>query len=398
MLYFKDKHIVFNSNHCQQCGTCEAICPKQAIKLNRRKNGLMEIIVDDNNCIRCKKCINVCPSIEQNSTSDYFAEIPFKQYFLGYNKDNTIRHESSSGGVCKTLILESLQNGYVDGVYSLKKCNEFPQAKGEFYSKDNMPSFDILPNSVYHSVMLGRNIHKVPKCDRLMIVGTSCQLRAIEKVLKGKYNELIKVCIFCKQQKTLDSTYFLAKAMGTKIPCNTDTLTTRYRGDGWPGIVHIMGAELPYSRAAQLPFGRRLWSVPGCNVCGDPFGIELNVDISLMDPWEIRTPNDLGETLITVHTAKGLELLRNTGSIVLEEKSFKEIEPALGLKDIRRKQQLIPFFRNKQNIGTRILFAGKAEQIQRKLLQVIVMGLPKMPFIFYRLLCKLPDLRNIILK
>lgn len=398
MLYIKYNTIQFDSTLCQQCGTCEAICPKQAIKLNRGKNGLMNINVDDNTCIRCKKCIGVCPSIERNTKENYFEEIPQKQYFFGYNKDWKIRHESSSGGVCKTLIIESLKNGLVDGAYSLKKCDDYPKAEGEFYSIENVPTFDTLPNSIYHSVMLGLNIHRVSKCNRLMIVGTSCQLRALEKALKGKYKELIKVCIFCKQQKTLDSTRFLAKAMGTQIPNNTNLLTAEYRGYGWPGIVQIMGAKLPWSRAAQLPFGRRLWSVPGCNVCGDPFGMEINADISLMDPWKIKTSNDLGETLITIHTKKGQDLLKNIDSVILEEKSYKEIKPALDLRDISRKRELIPFFRKKKDLSKRILLAGKAEQFQRKLLQGIAMGLPRMPFIFYRLMCKFPDLRNIILK
>lgn len=397
MLQLIENKIVCLFDLCQQCGTCKAICPKQAIKLTRTKNGLMDIIVDDNKCIRCKKCINVCPSIERNTKENYFEEIPQKQYFLGYNKDRKIRHESSSGGVCKTLIIESLKNGLVDGAYSLKKCDDYPKAEGEYYSIENLPTFDTLPNSIYHSVMLGLNIHRVPKCNRLMVVGTSCQLRAMEKALKGKYKELVKVCIFCKQQKTLDSTRFLAKAMGVTLPENLN-ISTRYRGKGWPGIVRIMGAELPYSRAAQLPFGRRLWSVSGCNICGDPFGIEIDADISLMDPWKIKTSNDLGETLITVHTKKGLDLLKNIDSIILEEKTYKEIEPALDLKDISRKRELIPFFRKKKDLNKRILLAGKAEQFQRKLLQGIAMRLPRMPFIFYRLMCKFPDLRNIILK
>ena len=395
MLSFK-KNITYLSSQCQQCGTCEAVCPKQAICLKRMKNGLVEVVIDDDKCIRCKKCINVCPVIERHVDTNYFTLIPFKKYFLGYNKDNVIRHESSSGGVCKTLIIESLKNGMVDGVYSLKKCDEYPQAEGEFYSMENIPTFDTLPNSIYHSVMLGRNINRVPRCNRLMIVGTSCQLRAMEKALKGKCKELLKVCIFCKQQKTLDSTRFLAKAMGVSLSDNLK-ISTRYRGKGWPGIVRVMGAELPWNRAAQLPFGRRLWSVPGCNVCGDPFGTEVDADVTLMDPWKIRESNDLGETLVTVHSKKGLDLLNSTGAISLEEKTFEEIEPALDLTDIRRKRQLVPFFR-KENVSTRVALAGKAEQCQRAFLQTMAMKLPRMPFIVYRLMCKIPDWRNIILR
>lgn len=85
-----------------------------------------------------------------------------------------------------------------------------------------------------------------------MIVGTSCQLRALEKIAKNKCNELINICIFCKQQKTLDSTRFLAKIIGEKI--NKDKkFYAQYRGTGWPGIVKINNSSLPWHRAAQLP-------------------------------------------------------------------------------------------------------------------------------------------------
>lgn len=61
--------------------------------------------------------------------------------------------------------------------------------------------------------------------------------------------------------------------------------------------------------------------MPGCDVCGDSYGIESNADITLMDPWIIRKSNDLGETLITVHTEKGLKILKDIPNIVLEAKA-----------------------------------------------------------------------------
>lgn len=116
-----------------------------------------------------------------------------------------------------------------------------------------------------------------------------------------------------------------------------------------------------------------------------------------MDPWNIRQANDLGETLITVHTEKGLDLLQSISAIMLEPQGYETVLPALDLKDIRRKQQLVPFFRS-ERCDTRIQKAGRAEQRQRKLLCSVVETLPRMPMLFYRVLCKMPDLRNKILK
>lgn len=392
----KRHNLYYNYSHCQQCGICEAVCPKQAISLKRLDDGTHEVVIDHERCIRCKRCVACCPANTHEDYKDYFEDYSQKKYCLGYNLDNQIRHESSSGGVCKTIIIESLRNGWVNGVYSLKHSDVFPFAEGEFYTKENIPTYDDIPNSVYHSVMACRNVNHVQKCKRLLVVGTSCQLRAMNAALKGKAEDIIRVCIFCKQQKTLESTRFLAKIMGTKIPKNLK-FSTRYRGNGWPGIVRVNESELPYSRAAQIPFGRRLWTVAGCNVCGDSFGTNALADITLMDPWKIREPNALGETLIIVHTDKGKRLIEQIQSLKLEPKSFDEVKLALDLKDVWRKQQLVSFFRG-ENCNDLIRKAGKAEQWQRAMLISIVESLPRMPLIFYRALCKLPDLRNKILK
>lgn len=396
MLSLNNQRISYIYTSCQQCGICEAVCPKQAISLKRLDDGTHEIIVNDDKCVRCKRCVACCPANKHEDYKDYFEGYTTKKYYLGYNADNRIRHDSSSGGVCKTIIIESLRNGWADGVYSLKHTGDFPFAEGEFYTKENIPTYDDIPNSVYHSVMACRNINRIQKCKRLIVVGTSCQLRAMNATLKGKAEEIIRICIFCKQQKTLESTRFLAKIMGTKIPENLK-FSTRYRGKGWPGIVRVNESELPYSRAAQIPFGRRLWTVAGCNVCGDSFGTNALADITLMDPWKIRKPNDLGETLVIVHTDKGKRLIEQIQSLRFESKSFDEVKLALDLKDIWRKQQLVSFFRG-ENCSDLIKRAGKAEQWQRAILISIVDALPRMPLIFYRILCKLPDLRNKILK
>ena len=396
MISIDNDKIYFTYDQCQQCGACLAVCPVDALSFKKRRNGLADISVDHDKCIFCKRCFRACPANKPQETGNYFDGMESREYFLAYNIDNDIRRLSSSGGVCKTLIIESLRTSAVDGVYSLRKLEEYPSAVGEFYTADNIPDYDTLPNSVYHSVMQCLELAKVKKCRRLMIIGTACQLKALTEALKGRFDVLVKVCIFCKQQKTLDSTRFLAKVAGTKLPAN-EHFTATYRGGGWPGTVTVNGKSIPWHRAAQLPFGHRLWTVPGCNICGDPFGFSADADISLMDPWIIRPHNALGETLVTVNTPIGLELLKENAKLHLTQLSYEEAKPALGITDIKRKQALIPFFKG-DKLSARIFIAGKAEQFDRAFLIKIVTILPKMPMIFYRLLCKLPDWRNIILR
>lgn len=43
-------------DHCDQCGTCIAVCPSDALML-----GEFKVIVDNNSCTDCGICIKICP-------------------------------------------------------------------------------------------------------------------------------------------------------------------------------------------------------------------------------------------------------------------------------------------------------------------------------------------------
>lgn len=395
MLTFVNDCIKYDYNRCQQCGACIAVCPTGALTLNQLKNGLCNIEVDHDKCIKCQRCVRTCPANKVDDFGAYFSTMKTKEFFLAHNRDEHFAAVSSSGGVARTLIIESLKQGLIDGVYSLRRLDTYPSAVGEFYTPDNIPSPNDIPNSVYHSVMQCLELAKVKKVRRLMVVGTACQLRALDVALKGKFETIIKVCIFCKQQKSLGSTRFLAKISGTRIH-GDGNFTAIYRGNGWPGFVRINNNSIPWHRAAQIPFGRRLWTVPGCNVCGDPYGFIAVADISLMDPWTIESANDRGNTLVTVNTPAGRQLLDDIEQINKTQHSYNDVLPALSITDIRRKQALVPYFRGEKT-RFKIRAAGRMERLQRACLKGIVTICPRMPMIFYRALCKLPDWRNIIL-
>lgn len=401
MLSIVNNIVVFDYEYCQQCGTCLSVCPRQAISSIMRVDGTSDIFVNVDACVRCKKCVDSCPANSVSEMSSCFSVLINRKYGLSHNKDEIIRRNSSSGGATKTIIIDALQNGIVDGVYTLKKTDSFPFAEGEFFTKENPPTFESMPNSVYHSVMLNSNIHKVQSCKRLLIVGTSCQLKGMKKALRGRCEELLSICIFCKQQKTVDSTAFLCKE--SKFgKYNKSDVFPQYRGNGWPGVINLNSAhnktELQYETAAQLPFGRRLWTVKGCNVCGDPFGIETQSDITVMDPWKIHKQNELGDTLITIHTNNGRLLIEKSPNLETCNVSYDEVKPALGEVDIKRKMLLVPFFRG-QKVPFKIKVAGRLEKFQRSFLEKLLNILPALPIVAYKVINRLfPDLRNIILK
>lgn len=48
--------IVVNSNICDLCGTCVAVCPVDCIELTE-----FDLIIDNEICINCNACVKMCP-------------------------------------------------------------------------------------------------------------------------------------------------------------------------------------------------------------------------------------------------------------------------------------------------------------------------------------------------
>jgi len=166
----------------------------------------------------------------------------------------------------------------------------------------------------------------VPMCENLLpresgtliVAGTHCQLLAVDAFYKHSDVKLIRIGLLCKQQKTLDFSRFIAKRLGVD---DYRTTPIRYRGEGWPGLIKIQDKEMLYEKAASLPFGKRLWSVPGCRFCNHPLG--STADVTLADPWKIVDSERRGMTIILVRSLTGQMLLETCSALI----ELKSIEP-----------------------------------------------------------------------
>ena len=135
-----------------------------------------------------------------------------------------------------------------------------------------------------------------------------------------------------------------------------------------------------------MPFGKKLWTVPGCDVCGNPFGDDA--DITVLDPWIIHKANEMGDNLIVIHNEKGLNLINSINSIETKEMNYVEIEKSLMISDIKRKNRLINFFRGKET-NSEIIKEGKKFTKKRRILENILEKTPRMPLIIYKILARI---------
>ena len=76
--------------------------------------------MDNDICIKCQKCVKCCPANKKVKDQGYFQKFRLASYYFGFNKDEKIRSKCSSGGTCKTLIIDSLKQG-VEKVLSLPR-------------------------------------------------------------------------------------------------------------------------------------------------------------------------------------------------------------------------------------------------------------------------------------
>lgn len=387
MITLKDNKIIADPHYCQQCGACLAVCKQKAITANLDgSTGLLKIEICTDKCTQCNLCHKVCPANKDSRIDNVEEYCKSKEYYIGHNKDVSIRCKASSGGISRSIIVEGLKSGLFDAVYTLKKSEHYPFAEGCYYTAENMPDINDIPNSIYHSVPLNRNMTDIKKCKRLLIVGTSCQLRSLKSYLKNRCEELYTLCIFCKQQKNFKSSRFIAKLAKEKINKFEDIKSFAYRGNGWPGYCEFNGKQVHWGVAALMPFGKKLWTVPGCDICGTPFGDDA--DITVLDPWIIHKSNETGSNLIVVHNDKGNKILNAIKCIEVEKMEYDMIEKSLMIADIKKKNRLIDFFRGKET-DKNIIKEGKSLVKKRKVLERILNNTPRMPLFVYKILVRI---------
>ena len=108
---------------CTGCGTCENICPVEAISMETDQEGFWYPAVNEEKCAHCGKCLKVCPSLQ---TADAELEAERKRQvkvYAAWTLDQEIRYHSTSGGIFSELAMAVMdQGGFVSGaVYDEQK-------------------------------------------------------------------------------------------------------------------------------------------------------------------------------------------------------------------------------------------------------------------------------------
>lgn len=112
--------------NCTGCSACAAVCPADAITMQRAADGFLYPVKDESQCCDCGLCDQVCPITKKNAQTE-------NSFFALRNQDMAQRLESTSGGAFRLLAQQHLKKGGVvfgaafDDVFHViqtKACNE----------------------------------------------------------------------------------------------------------------------------------------------------------------------------------------------------------------------------------------------------------------------------------
>ena len=286
---------------CTGCSACMSICPRDAIVMERDREGFSYPVVREELCVRCGRCTSVCPVLHGRLTG------PLPAVYAAWNRDEDIRKDSTSGGAFTAIAEYVLEGGGV--VYGAALDGRQHLRHVACFRREDLWR---LRGAKYVQSDLGdtfREIRTALKTRPVLFSGTPCQVDGLYHFLGGRPDNLITCDLVChgvpspgvwedmvrsietRRRKGVQAVRFRNKVTGWK-----DSHFTTVYDDGTVDSAPLMATE--YGRA----FGRALFLRPSCHRC--PYtSMTRPGDFTLGDFWGLK-PDELAE-----QQTRGISLL-----------------------------------------------------------------------------------------
>ena len=306
-----DLPVLAPHSSCTGCGACVSGCPKDAIVMERDKEGFLYPAIRTEKCVRCGHCTAVCPLLHEREPK------PMPAVFAAWNKDDKIRKDSTSGGVFTVLAEYILESGGVvfgaafDGRQHLRhvacfRREDLWRMRGAKYVQSDL-------GDCY------REVKHWLQTKPVLFSGTPCQVDGLYRYLGGRPDNLVTCDLVChgvpspgvwedmarsieeRKGKKLQAVRFRNKVTGWK-----DSHFTTVFSDGTVDTAPLFATE--FGRA----FGRALFLRPSCYRC-QYTSMNRPGDFTLGDFWglgedELADQQEKGVSLLLVNTPKGSHL------------------------------------------------------------------------------------------
>lgn len=380
-----------DANDCTGCFACENACRQSAIIQIKNEEGFRHPKILHDKCISCHACQRVCPVLSP------LEKFEVGKVYAAWNKDETIRSQSSSGGMFSVLAGAILkENGIVIGACM---CDD-GYVRHIAITEENQ--LEKLRGSKYVQSLLSINVYTQMKeyllqGKKVLFSGTPCQVAAMRKTFKQYSNLLYTIDLVCHGVPSPD---FFAEFY-SKLKKQISNLVSYQFRDYKNWLVctnvnvnvngHICNRYL-YGNPTfyQDAFLKGYLHRENCYHCQYTSKQRVS-DITLADFWGIGKSKPINEnykggcSMVSVNSEKGNELMKSVKDNIYYE--LRDIQETIDggneqiVKPSNRPAERDNFYKDAKNMSWRKLIKkynlnlrGKAtlfSRIKRKIKQLL---------------------------
>lgn len=314
--------------NCSSCGACANICARSAISMQLDCEGFYRPTIDGGKCVQCGACEKVCPWNKSVGNPNLSGESP--KTVAAYAKDETIRMESSSGGIF-TVLAEKIINdgGIVVGVAQLsptryghivaEKKEDLVKLRGSKYVQADA-------GQVYREVRT-----RLVSGKKVLFSGTPCQVAALYTVLgkAASSDNLVTIDIVCHGTPSVKVFEKYVGELEKSLGASLDETVFRDKSTGWSGYSLLHGFKdgektaIHHGRSKYMRlFLSRICQNTSCDNCHYR-KLPRIADITLGDYWGVsqyhpEMDDNKGTSVVLLNTKHGEELFDSVADGIIQ--------------------------------------------------------------------------------
>jgi coenzyme F420-reducing hydrogenase beta subunit len=326
----------FNMNipvkNCSSCGACANVCGRNAISMQLDVEGFYRPVIDSEKCVECGACERICPWNKEVLNPNKSSNNP--QTLAAFAKDESIRLQSSSGGIFSILAERVLDDGgVVAGV-----AQTAPTRFGHIIV-DNKADLEKLRGSKYVQAdanFIYKEVRSLLKSGRkILFSGTPCQVAALYAVLGNAATSvnLFTVDIVCHGTPSVKVFEKYIKELETEESAIVEISRFRDKRMGWrlfsmtSSLNTISGDCFQFSKTLREDKFMRVFLQNIClnSSCADcHYGTLPRIaDITLGDYWGVskyhpEMDDDKGTSVVLLNTEHGKALFESVADKVFQ--------------------------------------------------------------------------------
>jgi coenzyme F420-reducing hydrogenase beta subunit len=277
--------------------------------------------VDNAKCIKCNLCIKVCPIINKTAIKNE------PSAYACINKDETIRVESSSGGLFTLIAEQIIDKGGI--VFGAGFDENFAVSHSFVEAKDELDKFR---GSKYVQSIVGDTYKQAKEFllqgREVLFTGTPCQIGGLKSFLQQDYENLFCIDIVCHGVPSPKVWQNYISYQESRVGALTRRIAFRCKDKGWKrfSISFIFENNMEYRQTLDKDlymkaFLKDICLRPSCYAC-EFKTLNRESDITLADFWGIENllpemDDDKGTSLIFINSKNGQSMLKKIKDQIL---------------------------------------------------------------------------------